>query len=138
MDRKDSYSASEAIRSIQEAVVPVKYSMRTNRDRLKEALSKVTAVQGKLPELCAENPHDLARCHEASCIALCAEIGFRAALARTESRGWHYREDYPRQDDKNWLKWVIVKKVQEQMVVTTEPIPIERYKIKPGQTEGDS
>ena len=54
------------------------------------------------------------KCHEASCIALCAEIGFRAALARTESRGWHYREDYPQQDDTNWLKWVIVKKVQRQ------------------------
>ena len=61
------------------------------------------------------------------------EIGFRAALARTESRGWHYREDYPQQDDTNWLKWVIVKKVQDSMVVTTEPIPIERYKIKHGQ-----
>ena len=135
LNRKDGYSASEAIRRIQEAVVPVKYSMRRNKERLEEALSKVTDVQEKLPELFAEDPHGLARCHEASCIALCAEIGFRAALARTESRGWHYREDYPQQDDKNWLKWVIVKKIHENMVITTEPVPIERYKIKPGQTK---
>jgi succinate dehydrogenase / fumarate reductase flavoprotein subunit len=134
LNRKDGYSASEAIRSIQEAVVPVKYSMRRNKERLEEALSKVAEVREKLPKLFAEDPHGLARCHEASCIALCAEIGFRAALARSESRGWHYREDYPQQDDKNWLKWVIVKKVQDKMVVTTEPVPIERYKIKPGQT----
>jgi succinate dehydrogenase/fumarate reductase flavoprotein subunit len=133
MNRNNGYSATEAIRSIQEVVVPVKYSMRRNRERLEEALSKVAAVQAKLPELCAEDPHGLLKCHEASCITLCAEIGFRAALARTESRGWHYREDYPRQDDTNWLQWVIVKKVQDSMVVTTEPIPIERYKIKPGQ-----
>ncbi len=26
------------------------------------------------------------------------------ALQRTESRGSHYREDYPRRDDVNWLK----------------------------------
>jgi succinate dehydrogenase / fumarate reductase flavoprotein subunit len=133
LNRKHGCSALEAIRSIQEAVVPVKYSMRRDRKRLEEALSKVAAVQEKLPELYAEDPHGLAKCHEASCISLCAEIGFRAALARTETRGWHYREDYPQQDDKNWLKWVIVKKVQNDMVVTTEPIPIERYKIKPGR-----
>jgi fumarate reductase flavoprotein subunit len=26
------------------------------------------------------------------------------ALQRTESRGSHYREDYPSRDDENWLK----------------------------------
>jgi hypothetical protein len=134
LNRNQGYSASETIRSIQEVVVPVKYSMRRNRERLEEALFKVAAAQGKLSELYAEDPHGLAKCHEASCIALCAEIGFRAALARTESRGWHYREDYPQRDDEKWLKWVIVKKMKNKMVVTTEPIPVERYKIKPGQT----
>jgi succinate dehydrogenase / fumarate reductase flavoprotein subunit len=134
LNRRDGYSAAEAIRSIQEAVVPVKYSMRRNKERLEEALSKVAEVQAKLPGLYAEDPHGLAKCHEASCIALCAEMGFRAALARTESRGWHYREDYPQQDDKNWLKWVIVKKIDGNMVITTEPVPIERYKIRPGRT----
>ncbi len=114
-------------------VIPVKYSMRRNKERLEEALSKVTAVREKLSETYAEDPHGLVKCHEASCIALCAEIGFRAALARTESRGWHYREDFPQQDDTNWLKWIIIKKIENEMVVATEPIPIERYKIKPGR-----
>ena len=133
LNRDRGYSASDAIKNIQEVVVPVKYNMRRSAERLQEALKKVEAVREKLSELYADDPHDLVRCHEASCIALCAEIGFRAALARTESRGWHYREDYPRQDDENWLKWVIVKKTQNEMVVTTEPVPVERYKIKPGQ-----
>ncbi|MEX0915274.1 MAG: fumarate reductase flavoprotein subunit, partial [Wenzhouxiangellaceae bacterium] len=34
-------------------------------------------------------------------IALCVALGARE---RTESRGAHYREDYPRRDDSNWLK----------------------------------
>ncbi|MBN2319477.1 MAG: FAD-dependent oxidoreductase [Acidobacteria bacterium] len=135
LKRDRGYAASDAIRSIQEVVVPVKYSMRRNNERLEEALAIVKEVQSKLPELHAEDPHSLVKCHEASCIALCAEMGFRAALARTESRGWHYREDYPERDDENWLKWIIVKKDGDNMAVTTEPIPIERYKIRPGRTE---
>ena len=34
-------------------------------------------------------------------LALCISQG---ALNRTESRGSHYREDYPKRDDANWLK----------------------------------
>ena len=34
----------------------------------------------------------------------CAEALVGSALARTESRGGHYREDHPLRDDANWLK----------------------------------
>ncbi len=37
-----------------------------------------------------------------------AVIVAAAALNRTESRGAHYRTDYPKRDDANWLKHTIV------------------------------
>jgi succinate dehydrogenase/fumarate reductase flavoprotein subunit len=130
--RAGGYSAVEAVRGIQEVVVPVRYNARRSKDRLEEALAKIAKVRERIPELSANDPHGLCKCHEASFMTLCAEIGFRAALARTESRGWHFREDYPERDDENWLKWVIVKKGERVMEVSTEPIPIETYSFKPG------
>jgi succinate dehydrogenase/fumarate reductase flavoprotein subunit len=64
-----------------------------------------------------------------------AEVFYRASLERTESRGFHLREDFPKQDDEHWLKWVIVKKDGDGMAVRTDAIPIERYPYKPAKTD---
>jgi succinate dehydrogenase/fumarate reductase flavoprotein subunit len=50
---------------------------------------------------------------------------------RTESRGFHFREDYPERDDKNWLKWIILQQDGDKVKLSTQPIPIGDYKIKP-------
>jgi succinate dehydrogenase / fumarate reductase flavoprotein subunit len=135
MRRDKGYGADELKRAIHEAVAPVKYNARRSKERLEEALSKVQEVQAKLPELFAKDGHGLHKCHEVRAMAICAEMSFRAALARTESRGWHFREDYPYRDDKNWLKWITLKQVDGKMVVGTEPVPIDQYKFKPLSTE---
>jgi succinate dehydrogenase/fumarate reductase flavoprotein subunit len=98
---------------------------------LEEGLSKIEKVQQRLPELWAKDGHSLGKCHEARNIAVCGEMTLRAALTRTESRGTHIREDYPNRDDKNWLKWTIIREKSGKMVVSTEPVPIEKYKFKP-------
>jgi len=128
-DRK--YSPWEAISALQDAVAPMKYSLRRSKERLEEALSIVASVKERLPELRAKDTHYLSKCHEVISMTTCAEMTFTSALAREESRGFHYREDHPEQDDKDWLKWVILKQVDGKMNVSTEPIPIENYRIKP-------
>jgi succinate dehydrogenase / fumarate reductase flavoprotein subunit len=131
MRRDKGFLPADAIYAIQDVVCKVKYNLRRSKDRLEEALSKIEEVNQRLHELCAKGGHDLGKCHEAKSMALCAEMTFRAALMRTESRGSHFREDYPERDDKNWLTWIIVKQEAGKMVISTEPVPIDNYKIKP-------
>src|SRR3984893_16847260 len=40
----------------------------------------------------------------------CSEATIHGALARQESRGAHYRTDYPTRDDANWLKHTLAYK----------------------------
>ena len=54
-----------------------------------------------------------------------AEMKIRAGVFRTESRGTHFREDYPARNDKEWLVWVKIKDENGEMVCTKHPIPEE-------------
>jgi succinate dehydrogenase/fumarate reductase flavoprotein subunit len=131
LGRDKGISAADAIYEVQNLVGKVKYNLRRNKDRLNEAISMIEERLQSETGMHAKDTHDLGKCHEAKNMLVCAEMGFRAALMRTESRGSHFREDYPERDDENWLKWIIIKQVAGKMVLSTEPVPIDKYKFKP-------
>jgi len=128
---KEGYNPYDAIKEIQEVVFPFKNSYVKRKDRLENALGMIENVKAKLENLTARDSHELVRCHEAKSMVTCAETLYRASLLRTETRGTNIREDYPERDDKNWLKWIIIRKEDEKMKLWTEPVPIEKYKHKP-------
>ena len=131
MESKNDLSPSDAIAVLGDIAAPMKYNLRRSKERLEEALAKLHILDEKLPTLHAKDLHYLSKCHEVKSMALCAELTFRAALVRSESRGFHFREDFPERDDKNWLRWIIIKQDKGKMAVSTEPIPIDKYKYRP-------
>ncbi len=64
---------------------------------------------------------------EASNMLDVAELVFKAALTRTESRGLHQRTDYPNADPA-WLKHIIIEKRGGKVRITTEPVDLSIIK----------
>ncbi|MFX0202743.1 MAG: FAD-binding protein [Candidatus Hodarchaeota archaeon] len=53
------------------------------------------------------------------------EIAIQESRFRKESRGPHYREDYPFVDNRNWIVNVVAKKVSGEMKIYKEPIELK-------------
>jgi len=62
-------------------------------------------------------------------VALCIAYG---ALKRTESRGSHYREDFPRRDDDNWLKRTLAYWPEGADLPRLEYEPVKIIDLPPG------
>jgi fumarate reductase flavoprotein subunit len=65
-------------------------------------------------------------------LALCVAYG---ALQRTESRGAHFREDFPRRDDSQWLKRTLATWAHDSDSLPTlgyEPIDVKVMELPPG------
>jgi succinate dehydrogenase / fumarate reductase flavoprotein subunit len=76
---------------------------------------------------------DLLEALELGALLDLADATIASCLHRTESRGGHFREDYPKRDDANWLKHALIYKEQDgnhefrhKPVVITRFQPMER------------
>ena len=138
LERKEGTEPDVVINSLQETVLSEGVFVIPNEARLKKALSDIEGIRETLlPRLTAYDPHYLALAHEAKNMVQCAELWMRCALERKESRSWEgfWREDYPQTDNVNWLKWSVIRRDGDRMALSYEPVPLEKYRHKPGQRE---
>ena len=74
---------------------------------------------------------DLLEAWELGCLLDLAQVTAEAALARTESRGAHSREDYKQRDDQNWLKHSLAWLHDDNKVdLRYKPVTIKSYEPK--------
>jgi len=109
----------EALAALQRCCWERMLNIRTEPG-LREALRLIERIRCEsLPRLSVETPAEVVQALELQHLVLVGEMVGRAALLRTESRGGHYREDYPARDDANWLRVIEIRREEGEMRLGT-------------------
>ncbi len=105
------------------------------RDSMTRALADIRRIQSLVGSV-ALHDHgsrfntDLIHALELSCLTDLAETIVVGALAREESRGAHYRGDFPSRRDAEWLRHSLVHQGPEGPRLSYTPVTITRFPPK--------
>ncbi len=120
------------IRSQMQKIMMDKCSVFRHRDGLKRAVEDMDAYAYLAGNVSIKDKTrrfntELLEAIELQHLLNLAQAVARSSLQRTESRGAHYREDYPERDDKNWLKHTFIYKKEEEWKFSYRPVVIRRF-----------
>ncbi|MBW1710097.1 MAG: FAD-binding protein [Deltaproteobacteria bacterium] len=110
--------------------------VRREKD-LQEALGAIEALKPLCREIQFASAIQLMKRLELQNMLLASEMVCRAALLRTESRGAHFRSDYPEEDNANWLKNIVIRKTDDKMSLESAPVSLDiisRETLKPSSS----
>lgn len=142
------YSPEWLTATLQNTMTPFHILYIKDRRRLDGALSSIEFLrQHCVPRMIARDGHELRMAHEVKNMLLNAEMKLRSGLYREESRGTHFREDFPARNDNEWHCWVTVQdnagvmamgkhRLPEDWKPDTEKSYRENYpRVFPGENE---
>ncbi len=98
-----------------------KVGILREKDGLKEALKEIEEMRDEAEEVKAATRREMLRALELPMALDTAEMICRSALRRTESRGAHYRVDYP-EEDESWLRVIYLQKRGGEMRLHVKPL----------------
>jgi fumarate reductase (CoM/CoB) subunit A len=102
-----------------------------NRRGLEEALERIENLLSPGRRTRIASFGDLKRYLEYRNLLLVSEMVCRASLLREETRGSHYRTDYPAEDNVNWLRNIEIRSDLQGMRL--EPVPVNMSRISPDE-----
>ena len=102
------------------------------QESMSAALSAISALTHRAASMTVQDKGqvfntDLVQALELECLLDVAETIVTSALARQESRGAHYRSDYPVRDDRQWLKHSLIRRTPGGTALTHEPVTVTRF-----------
>jgi succinate dehydrogenase / fumarate reductase flavoprotein subunit len=102
------------------------------QSQLEEAVQDLKGIRQRYERVGVENKGkvfntDLLFALELGFMIDCAEMTAVSAEARKESRGAHYRVDFPARDDPNWLKHIACTYSPEGPKLSDMPVTITKW-----------
>jgi succinate dehydrogenase / fumarate reductase flavoprotein subunit len=102
---------------------------------MQRAVDKVREIKERFANVRVGDPGkvfntDILEAWELGCLLDIAEVTAFSALERTESRGAHAREDYPKRDDEKWLKHTLAYLEPRKVNLRYKPVTITKFEPK--------
>ncbi len=97
-----------------------------NGTGLKRALDEIAALKKRSQSISIGSYRDLTAAVRLKNMLTVSEMVVQAALLRTESRGAHYRTDFPEEDHSEWLKHIVISKKNGDMELSLVPVDLSR------------
>ena len=122
-----------AVRDELQTAMMDKASVFRTAESLTEARDAIRALQERYQRVRIQDRSrvfntDLVEAIELGFLLDVAEVTVAGALARQESRGAHYREDFPKRDDVNWLKHSLIHRDPSgALTMKFKPVVITRF-----------
>jgi fumarate reductase (CoM/CoB) subunit A len=99
---------------------------------LRGGLAALERLRARLASIPVSTVREFEEMVELECMTDTAELMMHAALHRRESRGAHFRQDFPERDDAGWLCTVVVTRERDGACrVVSSPITRERDEATP-------
>jgi succinate dehydrogenase / fumarate reductase flavoprotein subunit len=132
--RERGESASEIRETLQEEMMD-KVSVVRSEQTLQGARKTVHELQARFAHVAIQDRQtwynsELLETLEVGYLLDLSESIIAGALARQESRGGHYREDYPERDDTNYLHHSFVYNTPDGLRIAHKPVNISKFEPK--------
>lgn len=120
--KKDGYNKPKDLMNELRELMWFKAGIVREKKWLEDALNGVNELREKQKDVSIKTTREMLVALELPMAFDSAEMIIRAALKREESRGAHFRKEYPRENSE-WMKIVVIHKGDnEEMVLSTRPI----------------
>jgi succinate dehydrogenase/fumarate reductase flavoprotein subunit len=100
-----------------------------DKEGLEGAVESMQELAARLKKVRIQDYRELTRYLEFEHMVLLSEMVCRAALLRTESRGAHYRSDYPEEDNDRWLKNILIRRRGSEISLEAVPVPMSTARV---------
>ncbi len=123
------------LRETLQCIMTQQCSVFRNRENLENALTHIHHLKKRYSNISLTNKskifnYELQEALELNNLLRVAEVIVYSALQRKESRGAHFRSDFPERNDEEWLKHTFVSELPNGLKESYKPLTLGRFTLE--------